>query len=113
MEELPQTASEGPELRAVAKLNRKRATDRRAQRAARQRQQEYIDSLLRQIEHLSGLPHDRAQDLLQENERLRADNAVLRHGTTIPLDGRASDGDGHSLGLLTTVAVQRKSSAQQ
>lgn len=78
MEESLESALDSRESRALAKLDRKRATDRRAQQAARQRQQQYIDSLLRQIDFFSGLPHDQAQDLFQTNERLRAENVQLR-----------------------------------
>ena len=92
-EENLESALDSPGSRAVAKLARKRATDRRAQWAARQRRQQYIDSLLRQIDALSGLPHDQVHDFFQTNERLRAENEQLRNRTGALLDDRPENGD--------------------
>lgn len=78
---------------AVAKLDRKRATDRRAQRAARERRQQYIDSLHQQIEALSGMPHDQVQDFFQTNERLRAENEHLRHKSPLIIEDRSENDD--------------------
>lgn len=86
-----------PEVRTETRLARKRATDRRAQRAARDRRQKYIESLLRQIESLSGLPHDRVDELFQANERLRAENELLR-SKTIDILGHGSENIGVEAG---------------
>lgn len=78
---------------ALTKLDRKRATDRRAQRAARERRQQYIESLLQQIETLSGLPHDQVHDFFKSNERLKAEIEQLRCTITIS-DNYTEDGEG-------------------
>lgn len=79
MEHFSRLHFEGSESSAVAKLDRKRASDRRAQQAARQRRQEYIETLQYQLETLSGLPFDQVQEFFQTNERLRVENTQLRN----------------------------------
>lgn len=98
MEELLQSHFEGLESSAVAKLDRKRATDRRAQRAARQRRQNQIDSLRGQIETLSGLSYDEVQDFFQSRERLRAENEELRERAATALQTISDNGEATSTG---------------
>ena len=99
----PEDATGSPQTRVAARLARKRATDRRAQRAARERRQNYIDSLLHQIESLSGMPHNQVHELFESNERLRAENELLRNRTA----GLLGDGSEHggSAGSGATVAT--------
>lgn len=82
----PEDSSGYPQIGAAAKLARKRANDRRAQRAARERRQNYIDSLLHQIEALSGMPHEHVNELFESNRQLRAENELLKSRPSARLD---------------------------
>lgn len=119
MEELLQGHHEVLESSAVAKLDRKRATDRRAQRAARQRRQDYIDSLRYQIETLSGLSYDQVQDFFQSHERLRTENEQLRERAAIALQTRSDNGRAPYTGSATSSpasdrdAESRESASEQ
>lgn len=105
----PEDVASRPQTGTAAKLARKRATDRRAQRAARERRQNYIDSLLHQIESLSGMPHHQVHELFESNKRLRDENELLRI-TTAGLLGDGSEhggsaGSGAAVGSSATVAT--------
>jgi hypothetical protein len=66
----------------AAQLERKRANDREAQRAIRQRTKDHIDTLERQVRDLTAQlesnSSSRVMDLMQRNEELEQENAVLR-----------------------------------
>jgi hypothetical protein len=94
MEGMGESPLNNLESAALMKIDRKRATDRRAQRAARERRQRYIESLLHQIETLSGLPHDQVHDFFQSNERLKIENEQLQRSITILSDNHTEDGEG-------------------
>jgi septin family protein len=66
----------------AAQLERKRANDREAQRAIRQRTKDHIDALERQVRDLNAQldnsPSSRMMELMRRNEELEQENAVLR-----------------------------------
>ncbi|KAH4080426.1 hypothetical protein HBI80_140330 [Parastagonospora nodorum] len=66
----------------AAQLERKRANDREAQRAIRQRTKDHIDTLERQVRDLTAQletgSSSRMMDLMRRNEELEQENAVLR-----------------------------------
>jgi hypothetical protein len=66
----------------TAQLERKRANDREAQRAIRQRTKDHIDTLERQVRDLTAQLDNssstRTMELLRRNEELEQENAVLR-----------------------------------
>jgi regulator of replication initiation timing len=64
----------------AAQLERKRANDREAQRAIRQRTKDHIDALERQIQELTATNDTSARlmQALQRNEELEQENAILR-----------------------------------
>jgi hypothetical protein len=64
----------------AAQLERKRANDREAQRAIRQRTKDHIDTLERRISELSATNDTSAKlmQALQRNEELEQENAILR-----------------------------------
>lgn len=66
----------------AAQLERKRANDREAQRAIRQRTKDHIDTLERQVRDLTaqleGNSSSKMMDLMRRNEELEQENAVLR-----------------------------------
>ncbi|KAF2820398.1 hypothetical protein CC86DRAFT_120734 [Ophiobolus disseminans] len=66
----------------AAQLERKRANDREAQRAIRQRTKDHIDTLERQVRDLTAQldnnSSSRTMDLMRRNEELEQENAVLR-----------------------------------
>ncbi|KAH8723207.1 hypothetical protein GQ44DRAFT_620929 [Phaeosphaeriaceae sp. PMI808] len=66
----------------AAQLERKRANDREAQRAIRQRTKDHIDTLERQVRDLNSQLENssssRMMDLLRRNEELEQENALLR-----------------------------------
>jgi regulator of replication initiation timing len=64
----------------AAQLERKRANDREAQRAIRQRTKDHIDSLERRIQELTATNDTSARlmQALQRNEELEQENAILR-----------------------------------
>lgn len=105
MEELMESPHNSPGSTALARIDRKRATDRRAQRAARERRKQYIDSLLRQIEILSGLPPDQVHEFFESNERLRAENEQLRCRTTTTSSSNRSEHN-ESAGDATSSPLQ-------
>lgn len=63
-----------------AQLERKRANDREAQRAIRQRTKDHIDGLERQISELTATSDTSAKlmQVMQRNEELEQENALLR-----------------------------------
>jgi regulator of replication initiation timing len=65
----------------AAQLERKRANDREAQRAIRQRTKDHIDQLERRIAELSATNDTSAKLMhaLQRNEELEQENAILRN----------------------------------
>lgn len=66
----------------AAQLERKRANDREAQRAIRQRTKDHIDTLERQVRDLTAQletsSSSKMMDLMRRNEELEQENAVLR-----------------------------------
>jgi hypothetical protein len=66
----------------AAQLERKRANDREAQRAIRQRTKDHIADLERQIRELTaqvnGNTSENLMELIRRNEELEQDNAMLR-----------------------------------
>jgi hypothetical protein len=66
----------------AAQLERKRANDREAQRAIRQRTKDHIDTLERQVRDLTAQldngASSRMMDLMRRNEELEQENQVLR-----------------------------------
>jgi len=66
----------------AAQLERKRANDREAQRAIRQRTKDHIAELERQIHELTAQRNanssDKLMELMRRNEELEQENAVLR-----------------------------------
>jgi hypothetical protein len=68
----------------AAQLERKRANDREAQRAIRQRTKDHIDQLERRIAELSATNDTSAKLMhaLQRNEELEQENALLRSRLT-------------------------------
>lgn len=64
----------------AAQLERKRANDREAQRAIRQRTKEHIESLERRIAELTANQDSNARflEIVQRNEELEQENALLR-----------------------------------
>ncbi|KAF2865097.1 hypothetical protein BDV95DRAFT_653129 [Massariosphaeria phaeospora] len=66
----------------TAQLERKRANDREAQRAIRQRTKDHIDSLERQVRDLNAQletnSSGKMMELLRRNEELEQENAILR-----------------------------------
>ncbi|KAJ4366352.1 hypothetical protein N0V83_007988 [Neocucurbitaria cava] len=84
----------------AAQLERKRANDREAQRAIRQRTKDHIDTLERQVRDLTaqldGNSSTKMMELMRRNEELEQENAVLRarlsHAVSlgVPEQGTAS-----------------------
>ncbi|KAF2139870.1 uncharacterized protein K452DRAFT_310246 [Aplosporella prunicola CBS 121167] len=66
----------------AAQLERKRANDREAQRAIRQRTKDHIENLERRVAELTARENanatGRVSEILQRNEELEQENAVLR-----------------------------------
>lgn len=64
----------------AAQLERKRANDREAQRAIRQRTKEHIENLERRVAELSATNETSAKlmQALKRNEELEQENAILR-----------------------------------
>lgn len=66
----------------AAQLERKRANDREAQRAIRQRTKDHIDALERQVRDLTAQldnsSSSKMMELMRRNEELEQENAVLR-----------------------------------
>lgn len=66
----------------AAQLERKRANDREAQRAIRQRTKDHIDTLERQVRDLTAQLDNGSSssmvELMRRNEELEQENAVLR-----------------------------------
>lgn len=66
----------------AAQLERKRANDREAQRAIRQRTKDHIDTLERQVRDLTsqldGGSSSKMMEIMRRNEELEQENAVLR-----------------------------------
>ncbi|KAF2093477.1 hypothetical protein NA57DRAFT_21482, partial [Rhizodiscina lignyota] len=64
----------------AAQLERKRANDREAQRAIRQRTKEHIENLERRIAELTATDDtsSKLMQALQRNEELEHENAILR-----------------------------------
>lgn len=66
----------------AAQLERKRANDREAQRAIRQRTKDHIESLERQVRdlqtQLENTSSSKMIDIMRRNEELEQENAMLR-----------------------------------
>lgn len=66
----------------AAQLERKRANDREAQRAIRQRTKDHIDTLERQVRDLTAQldtnSSSKLMDIMRRNDELEQENAVLR-----------------------------------
>lgn len=68
-------------------LAKKRANDRQAQRAIRERTKGHIDALEQQVRDLSSQkPFLDLQAALRQNEAIRAENAELRQGLKAAMD---------------------------
>lgn len=82
----------------AAQLERKRANDREAQRAIRQRTKEHIESLERRITELTANQDSNARllEVVQRNEELEQENALLRSrlNQTVAALGYAPSGAG-------------------
>jgi hypothetical protein len=65
----------------AAQLERKRANDREAQRAIRQRTKDHIDGLERQIRELAAVSDasSKLMQAMQRNQELEQENALLRN----------------------------------
>ncbi|KAL6708824.1 hypothetical protein ACN47E_002231 [Coniothyrium glycines] len=77
----------------AAQLERKRANDREAQRAIRQRTKDHIDTLERQVRDLTaqleGSSSTKMMDLIRRNDELVQENALLRTRLSHSLSGLA------------------------
>lgn len=68
-------------------LAKKRANDRQAQRAIRERTKCYIEALEQQVRDLSSQkPYLDFQEALRQNETIRSENAELRRGLKAAMD---------------------------
>lgn len=80
----------------AAQLERKRANDREAQRAIRQRTKDHIESLERRISELtSNTDNQRLLEVISRNEQLEQENAILRDRLTHTM-GYVSENPGWS-----------------
>ncbi|KAL9066143.1 MAG: hypothetical protein Q9157_007243 [Trypethelium eluteriae] len=82
----------------AAQLERKRANDREAQRAIRQRTKDHIENLERRIEELTS-NQGITEKLIQRNKELENENALLRSrlgpaGVSLGIESQANDWDG-------------------
>ena len=83
---------------SAAQLERKRANDREAQRAIRQRTKDHIENLERRISELTGSQEAREKLYLatqQRNRELEEENAYLRNrlsGETFTINVNENDG---------------------
>lgn len=88
----------------AAQLERKRANDREAQRAIRQRTKDHIDSLERQVRDLTAQigtnSSSKMMELMRRNDELEQENAMLR--------ARLSHA-GQALGMLENSGTLTKS----
>jgi regulator of replication initiation timing len=83
----------------AAQLERKRANDREAQRAIRQRTKDHIESLERRIAELtSNHDNQRLLEVMQRNDQLEQENAMLRDRLNHTL-GYVSENPGMSSSL--------------
>lgn len=84
---LNSTSARGVANLTPDQLAKKRANDRQAQRAIRERNKTHIDALEQQIRELSSQkPYLDLQAAQQHNERIRAENQELRQGLKAAMD---------------------------
>ncbi|KAJ5161641.1 hypothetical protein N7492_007033 [Penicillium capsulatum] len=84
---LNSTSARGVANLTPDQLAKKRANDRQAQRAIRERNKTHIDALEQQIRDLSSQkPYLDLQAALQHNERVHAENRELRRGLKAAMD---------------------------
>jgi regulator of replication initiation timing len=88
----------------AAQLERKRANDREAQRAIRQRTKDHIADLERQIQELTAQRNanssDKLMELMRRNEELEQENAILRSRLSHAV--AALGGSAQSAGMSTS-----------
>ena len=94
----------------AAQLERKRANDREAQRAIRQRTKDHIESLERRIEELTA-NQAITEKLIQRNKELENENALLRSrlGSTAASLGVESQGKFPNINVYRYVFNYRSS----
>ena len=84
---LNSTSSRGVAHLTPDQLAKKRANDRQAQRAIRERTRTHIEALEKQVRDLSSQkPFLDLQATIKQNERLRAENQELRQGFRAVMD---------------------------
>lgn len=84
---LNSTSSRGVANLTPDQLAKKRANDRQAQRAIRERTKTHIEALEQQVRDLSSQkPFLDLQAAIQHNERIRAENRELRQGLKAAMD---------------------------
>lgn len=85
----------------AAQLERKRANDREAQRAIRQRTKDHIESLERRVAELTAREqaNGRVHEIMQRNEELEQDNAILRQRLNHALAALGQAGYAESNGM--------------
>lgn len=84
---LNSTSARGVANLTPDQLAKKRANDRQAQRAIRERNKTHVDALEQQIRDLSSQkPYLDLQAALQHNERIRSENRELRQGLKAAMD---------------------------
>jgi len=90
----------------AAQLERKRANDREAQRAIRQRTKEHIENLERRVAELSAVNETGAKlmQALKRNEELEQENAILRSRLNHAVASMSENGGTYLLAPKVSVA---------
>lgn len=103
----------------AAQLERKRANDREAQRAIRQRTKDHIENLERRVAELSARESasGKIDEIIQRNQDLEQENAILRqrlnHALAALGQGGYTDNNGTSLYLGASGGHQRETQCLQ
>ncbi|KKY19833.1 putative bzip transcription [Diplodia seriata] len=86
----------------AAQLERKRANDREAQRAIRQRTKDHIESLERRVAELTAREqaNGRIHEIMQRNDDLEQENAILRQRLNHAMAALGQAGYQESNGML-------------
>lgn len=86
----------------AAQLERKRANDREAQRAIRQRTKDHIESLERRVAELTAREqaNGRVHEIMQRNDELEQENAILRQRLNHAMAALGQAGYAESNGML-------------
>ncbi|CAO2657891.1 Nn.00g071510.m01.CDS01 [Neocucurbitaria sp. VM-36] len=103
----------------AAQLERKRANDREAQRAIRQRTKDHIDTLERQVRDLTvqleSSSSTKMMELMRRNEELEQENAVLRarlsHAVSLGVPEQGAAGAPSPSDRVQMLSQPRKGSA--